>query len=261
MKSKCSFGMFGLLLLASCSSGTTLEQDEVERLQQGLFANGDFEDGTNNAPPPDWEVRTYLNPASGVTYPATTRAHLNLQAGGSADTVTLETADGPESQPDQTLGPAASLRWPKYGNKVAVVNRVASGRNVNSLSQKMTITTADIDPADGRAHVRFAIAPVLQNPNHSAHEQPYYFVQLTNLTKGTVLYQDFNASAQPGVPWKYVESTSYTDWQLVDIAPGDAGWPSATRSSSRSSPRAAPRAVTSAASTWTALARRSRACS
>lgn len=221
MKKRSVFGTFGLLLLASCSSGGERDQEELGRLQQRLFANGDFEDGTHGVAPPNWTVTSYLNPSTNTN--PTTVADLNLNPGGTPDTITLVTANGPESEPDETLGAGASLRWPKYGNKVAVVNRLASGYNVNSLKQTMTITTSDIDPADGRAHVRFTVAPVLENPSHPAEEQPYYFVQLRNITKGTVLYQDFNASAQPGVPWKTVGTRYYTDWQLVDIAPGDAG--------------------------------------
>ncbi|RYE75485.1 MAG: DUF11 domain-containing protein, partial [Myxococcales bacterium] len=49
---------------------------------------------------------------------------------------------------------------------------------------------------------------------------------LQNLTKNTTLYSDFNISGQAGVPWKQVTGNTgllYTDWQLVDIAPGNAG--------------------------------------
>lgn len=89
----------------------------------------------------------------------------------------------------------------------------------------MTIGAADIDSVDGLAHVRFVLAPVLQDPGHNPNEQPYFFVQLTNLTKGNaVLYQDFNFANQPGVPWKNdaTGTIRYTDWTLVDIAPGSA---------------------------------------
>lgn len=227
MKTRSTLTAIGLSLVVACGPESAREQEPSQRLHQHLFENGDFEEGDPNVAPPGWTVKTYLNPSAGVTYPPTSRDDLKLANGGSPDTITLETANGPESEPDEDMGVAASLRWPKYGNKVAVVNRKSSGRNVNSLVQKMTITTSDIDPSDGRAHVRFALAPVLQNPGHEPEEQPYYFVQLRNVTKDTVLYQDFNASAQPGVPWKYVgtggNQISYTDWQLVDIAPGDAG--------------------------------------
>lgn len=200
------------------------EQEPVARAELPVFLNGNFESGAANAVPPDWMVTTHLNP--GVTYPPTSLANLNLATGGSARTLTLESLAGPETQPDPDLGTSASLRWPRYGNKVAIVNRRTTGRNVNAMRQTMTVDGGDIDSVDGKAHVRFVVAPVLQNPaGHDPNEQPYYWVRLTNLTKSnSTLYQDFNASAQPGVPWKLVSANgyAYTDWQLVDIAPGNA---------------------------------------
>ena len=74
-----------------------------------------------------------------------TRAGLNLVAGGTAFTNTLFTAAGPETQIDTTLGNAASLRWPKFGNKCTLVNGNAQGvnQNVNSLKQTMTIAAGE----------------------------------------------------------------------------------------------------------------------
>src|SRR5262249_3985832 len=103
-----------------------------------------------------------------------------------------------------------------------IVNQQGKNRNVNSLAQTMTVAAGDVDSVDGLVHVRFVVAPVLENPAHTASQQPYYFVQLTNLTRNTILYNDYNASAQPGVPWKISNGFYYTDWQLVDIAPGSA---------------------------------------
>lgn len=199
----------------------------VETSARAVFNNGNFESGGTGQPsvittPTGWTQTTYLNPGVTMQTPQT-REGLNLQSGGAQQTALLYSAAGAESQPDSALGSSASLRWPKYGNYVSELNmNPGSSNNVNSLSQTMTIGPGDIDPSDGKAHVRFAVAPVLENPSHPAAQQPYYFVQLTNLTRSSILYRDYNASAQPGVPWKTVGSIYYTDWQLVDIAPGSA---------------------------------------
>ena len=199
--------------------------------KKAAFVNGGFETGgAGVTPPAPWTVTTYLN-GTGVTIQTPqTRAGLNLAAGGAALTTTIVSATGPGMQPDPDLGMAASLRWPRYGNQCARVNFHGStayghGENVNSLKQTMTIGATDVDPSDNQIHVRFAIAPVLQNPAHPLAEQPYYFVQLTNVTQNTIIYTDFNLSAQPGVPWKTVNGGTaaeidYVDWSLVDIAPG-----------------------------------------
>jgi hypothetical protein len=194
------------------------------------FINGDFESSAIGAVPASWTVQTNLdNPTAGITDTTPnpqTLASLNLTAGGYAATLIVGGVT-PESQADPDLGTGASLRYPKYGTRAALVNYLnaanpGTNENVNSLRQTMTIANADVDASDNKAHVRFVIAPVLQNPAHAYTNQPYYFVRLQNITKGTTLYQDFNASAQPGVPWKISNSVYYTDWQLVDIAPGNA---------------------------------------
>ena len=210
------------ILLSACAPRS--EPTPTERLAEArslVFTNGDFETGAANAPPPGWTVTPYQNPGVTIQSPQT-RAGLNLLGGGNPLTFTLDAPGGPGSQPDPSLGVGASMRWPRYGNKVAIVNQLGAAHNVNSMLQTMTVAAADVDGSDGLVHVRFVVAPVLENPNHTPDQQPYYFVQLDNLTRNLTLYKDYNASAQPGVPWKISNGFYYTDWQLVDIAPGSA---------------------------------------
>lgn len=218
------------LLLGACTPGVGPADEQVGEARSAVFTNGDFEAGAQNVAPPSWTLSTYLNPNnSGITVQSPqTRAGLNLANGGAPLTVTLQGTN----QPDPEMGVLASLRYCRYGTKCAVVNRQSSSnwgnnRNVNGITQTMTIAAGDVDPADGQIHVRFVFAPVLQNPGHPANQQPYYFAQLTNTTTNTILYTDFNLSAQAGVPWKTItppgiEEINYVDWSLVDIAPGAA---------------------------------------
>ena len=233
-----AIGLVGALLAACAPSAPPPDEhaghghaEKTGEAASAAFVNGDFEAGTHNQPPPSWTVTPYFNPNAGVTIQTPqTRTGLGLATTGNpvptARTFTLVAAGGPESQTDPTLGTNASLRWPKFGNAVTVVNRQGDNHNANSMKQTMTIAAGDIDSVDGLAHVRFVIAPVLQDPGHPANEQPYFFVQLHNITKNQILYQDFNFANQPGVPWKSVTTGGstyrYTDWALVDIAPGSA---------------------------------------
>ena len=200
------------------------EEDEpsIEIEAAPLFINGNMETGTNNSAPPNWTVTTYNNPSGTLANP-TSFSMLRLSGTGTAATVLLKaTSEG--SQADSYLGTNASLRWPKYGLGVTQINGVVGG-HVNSIKQSMTLSVDDIDPLDGKMHVRFAIAPVLYNPNHSPTEQPYFFVELRNTTKNTTLFQQYNYANQPGVPWLSNGANSnyqYTNWQLVDIAPTSA---------------------------------------
>jgi hypothetical protein len=198
-------------------------EESLGSTQSAVFANGSFESGAVGVAPPSWAIQTFLNPGITVQTPQT-RAGLNLAAGGAPLTTTI--AGAGTADPD--LGAGASLRYCRYGAQCVRVNSHGNGQNVNSMTQTMTIGAGDVDPSDGQVHVRFAVAPVLQNPAHAANQQPYYFVQVTNITKGNaILYSDFNLSAQAGVPWKTVNGGTlneidYVDWALVDIAPGSA---------------------------------------
>jgi hypothetical protein len=225
-----------VVLAGACSSAAppSLEETSVR-----AFTNGGFETGAAGATPPSWPVTPYLNNDITVQTPQTLAGLdlLTMLAGHSAPknlTTTLNAPGGPLSKIDPDLGAGASLRWPRYGNQCALVNQHSStnfgggptgnGQNVNSMAQTMTIGAGDVDPADGLVHVRFVVAPVLQNPAHPADEQPYYFVQLTDLTTTAILYSDFNLSGAAGIPWKTVNGGTpneidYTDWQLVDISP------------------------------------------
>ncbi len=225
-----ALGLTMAVALAGCSVESSTEppdrSENTAEARSQVFANGDFETGTpGQVPPAPWNVTTNMNPGAGIILQTPqTKAGLNLGPGGASLTTIINAAGGAESLVQPDLGAAASLRLPKFGNQCAVVNFHGDGRNSNTLSQAMTVGAGDVDPADGNIHVRFVLAPVLENPLHDPEDQPYFFVQLTNITKGNlVLYQDFNFSAQPGVPWKSVGNVFYTDWQLVDIAPGPGG--------------------------------------
>ncbi len=229
-------GLAAAVALTACAQGGGTQQapapgdghEHTGEAASAVFLNGGFETGTAGQPPPSWTVLTNQNFGITLQTPQT-KAGLNLTAGGDPLTITLNAPGGPETQTDPGLGAGATFRWPKFGNKVAIVNGQGlsnntnnHGRNVNTLTQTMTVGAGDIDPSDGQIHVRATLAPVLENPNHAQTEQPYFYVQLTNLTTAKVLYQDFNFSAQPGVAWKVSNNIYYTDWTLIDI-PGGAG--------------------------------------
>jgi MYXO-CTERM domain-containing protein len=217
--------------IAACTTSEAPSSEPTSTVSSAQFTNGGFETPANppaNTPPPaPWTTATHLN-ATGITIQTPqTIAGLNWSTGGAGKTYILHSATGPMTQTDPDLGATASLRWPRYGNQCAIVNQHGNGRNVNVLSQTMTIGAGDVDPSDGQIHIRFVVAPVLQNPAHTAAQQPYYMVVVTDTTKGSTLYTDFNLSGA-GIPWKTINGGTaneidYTDWQLVDIAPGASG--------------------------------------
>jgi uncharacterized repeat protein (TIGR01451 family) len=211
------------LAASSCSNTQLSDEPEVEvgKISEALFSNGDFEAGPQNAVPTGWTLNTYINGGVTASQPPS-RSMLTLSAGGTAQTRNLYSATGAETQADVTLGTGASLRWPKFGNYAAYINmNPGNGGNVNALRQTMVLGVNDVDPYDGKPHIRFAVAPVMENPSpaHTPSQQPYYFIQLKNTTTNTVLFTDYHYSEEPGVPWKTLNAVGYTDWQLKDIAP------------------------------------------
>ncbi len=221
--------------LGACSTGAPAGAPvAVGKTSQALWTNGDFEgDNIGVTPPMGWTVTTYSN-SSGVTGSSTSAPSsftaLNLTA-NAGKLETFVVGGAPETQVDPDLGAGQAFRFPKYGSRGTRVNykdATDSGKNknANGLRQSMTIALGDVDPTDGLVHVRFAVAPVLENPSHGYTQQPYYFVELLDITRGTTLYHDFNTAGQSGVPWNTTTSlvtgntTQWTNWQLVDLAPG-----------------------------------------
>jgi len=195
-----------------------LDAPEVDTLAAPLFLNPDFEDGAANQPPPNWTVRAYRNNHNLADVP-TSYDQLTLVESTTSSWFRTFKWEAPEgSQHDPNLGAQGSIRWPRFGNGVGVLN-VGTGAVANSLEQRMILGPEDIDPSDGRLHIRFALAVVLQNPNHAPTRQPWFWVELRNTTRNFVLYHDYGYANQPGVPWTTQGSIVYLDWQLVDIAP------------------------------------------
>ena len=198
------------------------------------FVNGDFETGNiGDMPPSGWTLQNYKNPGvSGTaTAPPSSFAALNLTGLGTMVNMTYVVGGATLSQPDPDLGAGESFRYPIYGAQAARVNyrdptTYGKNQNANLIRQVMTVALTDIDPMDGQVHVRSAIAPVLENPAHSFNQQPYFFVELLNLTRGTTLFSAFNTAGQTGVPWHNTTSLNthnavqWLDWALLDIASG-----------------------------------------
>ncbi len=180
------------------------------------FVNGDFEAGNTG-----WEVRGYRN--NGVaTMPPVSFGDLGLVEQAGNETFTLSTGQHTvTSFPDHD---PALLKIPYEGTQSGHVNgnsttggQRITGRKTTAITQTITTTSADVSASDGLIHVRMMIAPVLSDPGHSPKEQPYFFIEVVNVTQGTTVYSMFNYANQPGVAWKTVGSFKYTDWQPVDV--------------------------------------------
>ena len=172
--------------------------------------NGGFETGDLNG----WTVDHYIN--NGITYTLPiTRAKLNLQSGGFD--LSSAVSSGSYVTPIPNSG-----TYSARVNSSSATTAGGAGKNVNSMHQTFFVTEGDRRP-DGKIHVVFAAAPVLDNSGlHGSTGQPYYFVEVTNVTKGTTLYRKFNYAGEPGVNWQVLGNFYYTDWQVADLAPGDA---------------------------------------
>ena len=177
------------------------------------FANGDFETGNFTS----WTKSAFLNNGL-IGTPPFDGADIVRSPGGTDTSIVVGVAGGgPDSQTD----PYTPLKFPKFGNYCARVSGPVASYNSNGLSQQTVLGTGDVDPVDGKVHVRIAIAPVLQNPGHSPSEQPFFYLGIKNVSRGNaLLYQTLNFSAEVGVPWITAGSVQYTTWQFIDIAPG-----------------------------------------
>jgi hypothetical protein len=188
-------------------------------IAHAAFTNPGFEGGLS----PPWIIQ-YYTVTDLVHYPPQTLSDLSLVAAPSGSASAIIGSN----QPDGMLGLAASLRYPLLGSSSAILNydpSTAATKSAVLMTQTMTIGAADVDPTDGRIRVRFAIAPVLQDPGHIATQQPYVFVELVNVTQGNVpLWHKFYASGVADVPWQAVtvgaNTFKYLQWEAIDISPG-----------------------------------------
>ena len=183
---------------------------------QAQIQNGGFETGNFS----NWTLRDYNR--SNTTIPVTSSAQLGLTATGAVSnggdgtgfrsTVLTSAGTAPNTN--------SNLKYPFSGNASARLGD-SGGFKATSMEQVATMSLADVDPIDNKVHIRFAMAPVLNNPGHVASQQPFFFVEVINQTKGTTLFTTFNYSNQPGIPWQSVGAYQYTDWQGFDISPGN----------------------------------------
>lgn len=185
-----------------------------------LFTNGDFEGGNFGS----WDKSRYLNYGLTGGEPFTGSSIVRTAGGSDITTIVGTTGDGPQSVNDPIAG--AGLKAPRFGDFAARVNSngvsFGTGRNANSLKQSTVVVAGDVDAADGKFHVRFAYAPVLEAAGHDPDEQPYFYIALRNVTQNKLLYENFNFAEEPGVPWQTAGAYQYTDWQIVDFAPANA---------------------------------------
>lgn len=237
-------------LLCGLATGATLL---AAPLAHAGFENGGFEDGNFN----HWTAKSYTRgtgaplpvestaqntsntaPILPADFPPTIQSQLRLLPDTMWNSVSV-TPGNPLGGPGVTSGDrvqimgvpgtlpnsitapnAPNLKLPRWGERTIQVGDVG-GRKASSIEQTATMTVADIDPVDGKIHVRFAMAPVLNDPSHASTNQPFFFIEVVNETKGQQLFHTFNFSNQPGIPWQSNGNYKYTDWQGFDIAPGN----------------------------------------
>lgn len=141
----------GLLLVLGLGAGGD---------SHAIFVNGDFENQTVAG----WTKRFGLNP--GLTGAPPFQVTDVRFSGGGVEKVTVV---------DGRFDPRApQLVLPRQGNFSAKVNDDDNGAHINEISQKGVIAETDRDPGDGKLHVRFSYAAVLEDPGHEPTGQPYF---------------------------------------------------------------------------------------
>ncbi|MBK7657758.1 MAG: choice-of-anchor D domain-containing protein [Betaproteobacteria bacterium] len=119
------------------------------------------------------------------------------------------------------------VQSPRLGSYSVIVNSnnagsYGTGNNYNRIKQQDVITNGDRDAIDGQLHVRFAWAAALQAAGHGPSEQPYMFMQLRDVTLGTVLWQEFVYAGDPAKFFATGGGWFYTNWRNTDVVVPDS---------------------------------------
>lgn len=191
-----------------------LAASSVSLQAAAIYTNGGFESGDFTG----WTTGAGIN--NGLTgSPPFSSSSINIGAGGTFRSVVV--TGGPELA-------NAPITLPHVGGHTARVNNDVTGGIANFISQTDTITNADRDSGDGKLHVRFDYAVVLENPSHTANNQPFFFVRVRDVTASTTLFEDFSFAGQTGTLFQLVPSPtggraySYLDWRHADVIIPDA---------------------------------------
>ena len=158
-----------------------------------LFSNGGFEAGDFTG----WTKSTFLN--YGLTQPSPFDGNDIVRTAGGTDVSSVVGSPGGGPFSVSVTQTGGVLQVPRFGDYAAVVNYNRTGYNANAIKQQATVQSSDIDPLDGKVHIRLAFAPVLADPGHAPHEQPWFFIAVRNVTRGTTLYENFAYANQPGI--------------------------------------------------------------
>ena len=179
-----------------------------------IFTNGGFETGDFTG----WTQATGRNNNGLSGAQPFTGASINLSPGG-----TFTGAVVGSGYTELSGAPISPM--PFAGTHSARVGDTTANYNANIISQQDVITATDRDSSDNRLHVRFSYAVVLEDPGHPAAEQPFFYLRVRNVTKGTDLYEDFSFAGQTGTQFQPVSgnpSVLYLDWKQADVLVPDA---------------------------------------
>lgn len=175
-----------------------------------IFTNGGFETGDFTGWTSGFGVNNGLQGAQ--PYSSTS---ISIGSGGTFRGAVVST--GPD-----LFG--APITLPYAGTRTARVNNSATGGYLNFISQSDSVTEADRDPSDSQLHIRFNYAVVLDDPSHSASQQPFFFLRVRNVTKNTVLYEDFSFAGQTGTQFVSIPTPTggatnpkFLDWKAADV--------------------------------------------
>lgn len=172
------------------------------------FVNGDFEDPQGFR---GWTRSGYRIPKTILNFPPLTQSDLGLTDLAGNDRSGIS-GSGSDSTTDNRLSWTGRVAHVHTSDHNSGMSNRGSG-----VEQQITIASSDVD-ADGKVHVRFTAAPVLESPAHEPNEQPYFFIEIVK-ADGTSLFSTFNFANQAGIAWQMNanQTVAFTDWQAFDI--------------------------------------------